>query len=92
MHRAQIWLCRKKVKCQARVIIWTYSDDLETTMLCNKIQPWSFLGSGEEDFKCFSPYMGTAALLFNDAERFEQIDSTPLTEGRMWYFFREEDV
>ena len=39
-------------------------------MVYNKIQPWNLLGSGE-DFKCFLPYMGMAAILFNDAERFE---------------------
>ena len=31
--------------------------------------------------KCFSPYTGMAAILFNDAEQFEQIDNTPSTEG-----------
>ena len=38
-------------------------------MLYTKIQPQTFLGSGEEDFKCF--YMGMAAILFNGAEPFE---------------------
>ena len=28
--------------------------------------------------------MGIAAILFNSAEPFEQIDNTPLTEGPMW--------
>ena len=31
-------------------------------------------------FKCFSPYMGMVAILFNDAEPFEQIDDMPLTD------------
>ena len=34
-------------------------------------------------FKCFSPYMGMAAILFKNAELFEQIDNMPLTEGPM---------
>ena len=57
-------------------------------MLCNKIQPWSFFGSGNEDFKCFSPYMGMAAILFNHAEWFEQIDDMPSTEGPVWYLVK----
>ena len=28
--------------------------------------------------------MGMAAILFNDAEPFEQIDNMPWTEGPMW--------
>ena len=31
----------------------------------------------------FFPYMGRMAIMFNDAEPFEQIDNTPLTEGPM---------
>ena len=30
-------------------------------MIYTKIQPQSFLGSGDEDFKVFLPYMGMAA-------------------------------
>ena len=37
-------------------------------MQYNKIQPWNFFEFGEEDFKCFWPYMGMAVILFNDAE------------------------
>ena len=33
-----------------------------------KIQPQSFLGSGEEDFQVFLPYMGMAVILFDGAE------------------------
>ena len=50
-------------------------------MLCTKIQPQSFLSTGEEDFKVFVPYMGMAALFFNSAELFEQIANIPLIEG-----------
>ena len=45
----QIWPCRKKVKGPVTVIIWTNLVDLESSMLYTKIQPQSFLGSGEED-------------------------------------------
>ena len=51
-------------------------------MLYNKIQPQSFLGSGEE----FTfTYTGMAAMiLFNGAKLFEQILNTLSTEGPMW--------
>ena len=32
--------------------------------------------------------MGMAAILFNDAEWFEQIDNTPSTEVLMWYLVK----
>ena len=44
----------------------------------------AFLVLEKKIFKCFSPYMGMAAILFNDAERFEQIDDMPMTEGTIW--------
>ena len=40
-------------------------------MLYTKIQSQSFLGSGEENFQVFLPYMGIAAILFNCAEPFD---------------------
>ena len=40
----------KKVTGQPTVIIWTDLVDLKSSMLYNKIQLQSFLGSGEEDF------------------------------------------
>ena len=49
-------------------------------MLYTKVNLKAFLGFGEEDFKCFLPYMGMVAILFNGAEPFEQIANTPLTE------------
>ena len=58
------------------VIIWTNLVELETVMLYTKIQPQSFLGSGEEDFEVFLPYLDTVAILFNGAEPFEQISNT----------------
>ena len=36
-------------------------------MLYTKIQPLIFLGSGQEDFKEFLPYMDMMAILFNCA-------------------------
>ena len=51
-------------------------------MLYTKIQPQSFLGTGEE-FYVFLPYMGMSAILFNSAEPFDQIVNIPLTEGHM---------
>ena len=42
-------------------------------MLYTKIQPQSFLGSGEKDFKVFLPYMGMVAILFYRAEPFVKI-------------------
>ena len=50
-------------------------------MLYTKIQPHSFLGSREEDFQEFLPYMDMAAILFNRAEPLEQNDNTLSTEG-----------
>ena len=35
-----------------------------------KIQPQGILGSGEEDFKRFLPYMGMAAILVNGPRPF----------------------
>ena len=32
--------------------------------------------------------MGMAAILFDHAERFEQSDNTPSTEGPMWYLVK----
>ena len=55
-------------------------------MLYTKFPPQSFIGSGEEDFKCFLPYlpyMSMAAILFSSAKLFEQIISITSTEGPM---------
>ena len=45
-------------------------------------------------FKCFSPYMGMAAILFNNAERFEQMnafDSRPnMISCENWSSFLEK--
>ena len=66
----QIWPCRKKIKGQFVVIIWINLVDLES-LLFTKIQPQSFLGSGEELFNALIYiYMGMEAILFSGAEPF----------------------
>ena len=61
-------------------------------MLNTKIQPQSFLRSGEEDIQEFLPYMDMADILFNWAETFEQIGNTFSTEGpcEIWWKLLEE--
>ena len=39
--------------------------NLSSPMICAKIQPQGILGSGEEEFWRFLPYMGMAAILVN---------------------------
>ena len=48
-------------------------------MLCNKIQPQNLIL--EKIFKCFLPFMGMVAILFDGAKLFEYIGNTFLTEG-----------
>ena len=51
-------------------------------MLYTNIQSWSFLGSGEENFKrFFFSYKGMAAILINGPRPFVQIFNPPLTKG-----------
>ena len=45
----QIWHCLKKVKARPKIIIWINMVELESLMLYTKIQPQSFLCSGEEE-------------------------------------------
>ena len=73
----------KKVKCQFMIIVWTNLVEFESSMLHTKIQSQSFLNSGEQGVKCFESYMGMAAILFNVAKPFEQIDNTPSKERSM---------
>ena len=69
------------------IIIWTNLVELKSSMLHTKIQPQNFLGSGEEDFQEFLPYLDMAATLFNCMELFEQIGNTLSTEGscEIWW-------
>ena len=46
----QIWPYHKKVDGYPSLIILTSLADLESPMLYTKIQPQSFLSTGEEDF------------------------------------------
>ena len=59
----QIWPWRKMSQGQPRVIIWTPLVELPYTMLHTKFQGHRSIGSGEEDFLRFLPYMGMAAML-----------------------------
>ena len=68
---------------RSKVIIWTNLVDTESPMLYTKIQPQSFLSSGEEDCKSVLPYMGMAAILSNDAKPLEWIVKILSTEGPM---------
>ena len=64
-------------------------------MLYTKIQPQSFLGSGEEHFQGFLPDMDMTVIFFNCAEPFEQIGNTLSTEGPCENYsssFREKDI
>ena len=80
----QIWPCRKKVKGQFTVILLTNLVDLKSSMLYTKIQLQSFLDSGEDEYSLLLCVLFYEAILFSDAELFEQIDNTLSTEGPMW--------
>ena len=66
----QTWPCRKNVKCQCVTIILAILVDLLSPMIYAKIQPQGILGSGEEYFIFFLPYMGMAAILVNERRYF----------------------
>ena len=55
----QIWPWRKMGQGQPKVIIWTTLVVLPYTMLHTKFQCHWSIGSGEEDFLRFLPYMGS---------------------------------
>ena len=80
------------------IVIWTNLVELQSSMLYIMIQLQSFLGSGEEDFQEFLPYMDMVAILFNCAVPFEQIVNTLLKEGpcEIWWKllkqFQKEDI
>ena len=60
-------ICHKKVTCNLKIIICTNSVDLES--LYTKIQPEGVLGSREEYYKYFLPYMDMVTFLFNGANQ-----------------------
>ena len=69
---------------QPREIIWTILVVLTYTMLHTKFQGHRSIGSGEEDFLRFLPYMGMAAILVMRPEPFEQLFVPPIPGGYIW--------
>ena len=69
---------------QPRVIIWTTLVELPYTMLHTKFQGHWSIGSGEEDFLRFLPYMGMAAMLVMWPRPFEQLFFPKGPEGCIW--------
>ena len=70
---SDLWPWRKMGQGQPRVIIWTTLVVLPYTMLHTKFQGHWSIGSGEEDFLRFLPYMGMAAMLVMWPRPFEQL-------------------
>ena len=69
---------------QPRVIIWIIFVVLPYTMLHTKFQGHWSIGSGEEDFLRFLPYMGMAAMLVIWPRPFEQIFFPKGPGGCIW--------
>ena len=69
---------------QPREILWTILVVLTYTMLHTKFQGHRSIGSGEEDFLRFLPYMGMAAILVMWPEPFEQFFVPPIPGGYIW--------
>ena len=69
---------------QPRVIIWTTLVELPYTMLHTKFQGHRSIGSGEEDFLRFLPYMGMAAMLVMWPRLFEQTFFPKGPGGCIW--------
>ena len=69
---------------QTRVIIWTTLVELPYTMLHTKFQGHRSIGSGEEDFLRFLPYMGMAAMLVMWPRLFEQLFFPKGPGGCIW--------
>ena len=69
---------------QPRVIIWTTLVELPYQMLHTKFQGHRSIGSGEEDFLKFLPYIGMAAMLVMWPRPFEQLFFPKGPESRIW--------
>ena len=69
---------------QPRAIIWTILVVLPYTMVHTKFQGHWSIGSGEEDFLRFLPYMGMAAILVMWPGPFEQLFVPPTPGGYIW--------
>ena len=80
----QIWPWRKMGQGQPRVIIWTTLVELPYTMLHTKFQGHRSIGSGEEDFLRFLPYMGMVAMLVMWPRPFEQLFFPKGPGGCIW--------
>ena len=80
----QIWLWRKMGQGQPRVIIWTNLVVLPYTMLHTKFQGHWSIGSGEEDFLRFLPYIGMAAILVMWPNSIVQIFIPILHQAFIW--------
>ena len=82
--RDQIWPCRKIGQGQPRVIIWSNLVVLEHPMMHTKFQCHQPLGSREEDFLRFLPYMVMAAILVMWPGPFEQTFVPPSYRSSTW--------
>ena len=69
---------------QPREIIWIILVVLTYTMLHTKFQGHQSIGSGEEDFLRFLPYMGMASILVMWPEPFEQLFVPSIPGGYIW--------
>ena len=69
---------------QPREKIWIILVVLTYTMLHTKFQGHRSIGSGEEDFLRFLPYMGMAAILVMWPEPFEQLFVPLIPGGYIW--------
>ena len=81
---SHIWPCCKMAKVTPRSSFWTLLIVLEYPMLHTKFQGHRSIGSGEEDFFRFLPYMGMAAMLVMWPEPFEQIFIPSSPGGSIW--------
>ena len=80
----QIWSWRKIGQGQPREIIWIILVVLTYTMLYTKFQGHRSIGSGEEDFIRFLPYMDMAAMLVMWPNSFEFIFIPILLQALIW--------
>ena len=69
---------------QPREIIWTILVVLTYKMLHTKFQGHRSIGSEEEDFLRFLPYMGMAAILVMWPGPFEQLFVPPIPGDYIW--------
>ena len=69
---------------QPRVIIWTTLVVLPYMMVHTKVQGHGSIGSGQEDFLRFLPYMGMAAMLVMWPNSFVKIFIPILPQAFIW--------